>query len=475
MRRLLGWLAFWLCIPAFAAAAPPIPVVVITAQQIALHSDRAVLIADGGVSVRTPSLQISATRAAYDLRANRLIAAGAVSVRDAGSTRSGTGFVYDFASEKGDFTRDAIVPQLPASEAIATGQQAELRPAQSIAFTNAQVRSGATFTPMPAYTYEIPSPHAKDFGYSPVPSAALEWPFLLSENSNSYSFARARYDRYNGGLGTGLEEHYARTDRGYVSIGETLDVDTARFDLAAYERFNDSLSQSLTGSDLLGAHAFRYALTSSGREGFASLSFAQYNAERSDDLLFTGNQRPLARAGTMNLQIDFGHDVHPSDYRGAEDWRVTPSVAINSASLRMGSASLSNSVSLGESFYNYGRATLATSDTLWGTFPLSQRLLFSGGATFSHEAPPFPSTDRTYTLGSTWKASRVFNLVSSITYAHDYQQAFNFGRPEFIAAFDVRVIRRNGTGVEVGTLIPFGAVGNMYRQSGFNLRFFKAP
>jgi hypothetical protein len=165
--------------------------------------------------------------------------------------------------------------------------------------------------------------------------------------------------------------------------------------------------------------------------------------------------------------------VHPYDYAGGQDFRVTPAVNFNSASLHVGGASLSTSVSAGESLYDYGRATLATSQTLWATVPVAPKFTLSGGATFSHTAPPFPSTFRTYTLGETWRASRAFNLVSSLTYTHDFDQAFDIGRPQFSAAFDVRIIRRNGTGFEVGTILPFGGVGDMDRQAAFNVRFIR--
>ena len=73
----------------------------------------------------------------------------------------------------------------------------------------------------------------------------------------------------------------------------------------------------------------------------------------------------------------------------------------------------------------------------------------------------------------TWRASDAFNLVSSLTYAHDYGQAFGVGRPQFSAAFDVRFRRRNGTGLEIGTIVPFGGVGDMNRQAVLNVRFLR--
>jgi hypothetical protein len=73
----------------------------------------------------------------------------------------------------------------------------------------------------------------------------------------------------------------------------------------------------------------------------------------------------------------------------------------------------------------------------------------------------------------TWRASDAFNLVSSLTYAHDYGQAFGVGRPLFSAAFDVRLRRRNGTGIEIGSILPFGGAGNMNRQAVLNLRFLR--
>lgn len=446
---------------------------VVSAQQIALYSDRGLLLAESGVSVRMDGVQIDGTRASYELRANRLTVSGDVSVKDASGTHSGSGYVYDFVKKSGAFVKSAVVPQLNSADALAIGQQVEIQPGGSIVFSNAQVRSGAVFEPAASYTYVIPPPSAKNFGYSPVPSAALEWPFIVSSGSDGYSFARMRYDKYNGGPGAGMEEHFAESDRGYAALGETLDVDGGRLDLVAYERMNDSVSETLTGSTLYGTHALRYAITSSSRSGFASLSFAQDNAERSDDLLLAGNQHPFGHLGSSRLQIDLGHDVHPGDWNVAQDFRATPDVHFDTASVRMGGASVSGSFDLGESLYNYGRAALASSAGAWGNIPVNPHVQVNGGMTFSHEAPPFPGTSRTYTGGLTWKASDSFNLVSSLTYAHDFDQSFDNGRPEFSAAFDVRFRRRNGTGFEIGTIVPFGGVGNMNRQAAFNLRFLR--
>ena len=473
MRRVFAVLASLCLLWPIAARGDQPPAVVITAQQIALFTDRSTLVSDGGVSVHMPGLQITATRAGYDLRANRLIATGDVQVTDAKGTTSGQGYAYDFATRAGRFSTSLSVPELSAVEALAISQQVELHPGQSIAFSNAQVRSGTAFTPVAAYTYTIPPPTAKDFGYSPVPSAALDYAFLLAHGADAYTFARARYDRYNGGPGAGLEEHYARTDRGYIALGQTMDVDYGRVDLAAYERINDTYSQTLTGSAYPDARSLRYAVSTAGRHGFASLAFSQFNGTRTDDLYVTGNQRPVAHAGTVQLQADLAHDVHPYDYSGAQDFRLTPSLNFNSAGLRLWKATFSTSGGAGESFYNYGRATLHTSETFWGTLPANSRLIFSGGATFAHDAPPYPATYRTYTLGGTWRASRAFNFVSSLTYTHDYAQAFQFGRPVFSAAFNVRVVRKNGNGVEIGAILPFGGLGNMNRQSAFNLRFVR--
>ena len=454
-----------LCLGAARAAQPPAPVVTLTAQQIALHADRGLLLAESGVAIRIGGAKpLNATRAVYDLRANTLTAVG---------DEAGSGYVFDFTHHTSGAVKDAVVAQLGTFDALAVGQQVELRPAQSITFSNAQVLAGSTFVPAAAYTYDIPPPRAKDFGYSPVPAAAVDYGVLVGSSNDAYAFMRGRYDSYNGGPGAGLEEHYARTDRGYVALGETLDADGGRYDLASYERINDSLSQSLTGSFLSGAHTFRYALTSSGRHGYTSLSTYQYNNYREDDYLVSGNQRPIAHIASLRLQTDFAHDVHPGDYSGSQDYRVTPGAHLDTASVHLGAASLSASGDLGEAFYNYGRATLSSDVTLWSTLPVNPHLQFSGGATFAHEAPPFPSTYRTYTLGETWRASDAFSLVGSLSYTHDYAQMFGAGRPEYSAAFDVRFRRRNHTGIEIGAVAPFGGVGNMNRQGVLNFRFFK--
>lgn len=447
--------------------------VVITAQRIALYTDRGLLVADGGVSLRFSGVEVAATHTVYDLRANRLLAAGDVTVKDASGTFTGNGYAYDFAKKSGAPAPDAHVPELSPADALATGQQVELVPAASITFSNANVRSGTDFVPAATYTYDIPAPGAKDFGYSPVPSAALEWPLVVTSGRNGYTFARLRYDKYNGGAGSGMEEHYAATSRGYVALAQTLDVDGARFDLAAYQQLTDSISQSLTGSSLIGTHALRYAITSSTRRGFASLSFAQDNAQRSDDFLFTGNQRPVWGIGSSRLQLTLGHDVHPGDWHVAQDFRVTPDVHFDTATVRAGSSTFFGSFDLGESFYDYGQATLASAAAIHTTIPVNNRLQLDSGVTFTHDAPPFPATTRTYSGGFTWKASEAFNLVSTLTYTHDFGQSFGNGRPQYAAAFDVRFRRRNGTGLEIGAIAPFGGVGDMNRQAVLNVRFLR--
>lgn len=447
--------------------------VVMTARQISLYPDRHLLTAEGGVNVQIDQTTIVATAAMYDLRANTLTLAGDVTVKNASGNATGTGYVYAFAKNAGTFVTTASVPQFNASEALAIGQEVQLYPAVSLTFNNASVRSGADLVPAASYTYGIPPPAAKNFGYSPVPSAALEWPLLVSNGADGYTFARVRYDKYNGGPGTGMEEHFAASDRGYVVLAQTLDVDGGRFDLLAYQRINDTLSQSLSGSSLYGDRTLRYAVTSSSRYGFASLSFAQNNQTRSDDLLFAGNQRPVWGIGSSRLQIDFGHDVHPGDWPVAQDLRATPGLHFDTASVHLGRSSFAGSFDLGESLYSYGRATLASAAGVLGTMPVDTHLQFNADVRFSHEAPPFPGTTRTYTGGFTWHASNAFSLVSSLTYAHDFGQGFGVGRPQYSAAFDVTVRRKNGTGIEVGTIVPFGRVGDMNRQAVLNVRFIK--
>lgn len=447
--------------------------VVMTARQIALYPDRRLLIAEGGVSVRFAGSEIAATNAMYDFRANTMTFAGNVTVKQAAGTIAGGGYVYDFAHKSGALAPNAVVPQLDTADALAVGPQVQIEPATSITFSNAQVRSGTDLVPAASYTFAVPPPNAKDFGYSPVPSAALEWPLVVHSGTDGYAFARMRYDKYNGGPGAGLEEHFAATDRGYAVFAQTQDVDGSKFHVLAYQKINDSLSQSLMGSSFVGDRTLRYAIQSSSRHGFASLSFAQSNGQRSDDLLLTGLQRPVWRLGSSRLQIDFGHDVHPSDWNVAQDFRVTPGLHFDTASVKLGPATFSGSFDLGESLYNYGRATLASDAGVRSTIPVNVHLQFDASTQFSHEAPPFPGTTRTYTGGFTWHASRWFNLVSSLTYTHDFDQAFGVGRPQYSASFDVTIRRKNGTGFEIGSIVPFGGVGDMKKQAVLNIRFVR--
>ncbi|MDQ2872244.1 MAG: hypothetical protein M3R35_03830, partial [Candidatus Eremiobacteraeota bacterium] len=195
MRRLV-WAFAILCLALLGRArgAQDAAPIVITASQIAFYADRGLLIADGGVSIRLASKTIAATRAAYDVRTNRLLTANPA-------------FSFDLSKPTGEpaASRDDLVPQLSPAEATIVAREAEIRPHVSLFFTAAQVRTGAQLQPAASFTYAIPKADAKDFGYSPVPSAALEWPILIASGRNAYSFARVRYDGYNGGPGIGLE------------------------------------------------------------------------------------------------------------------------------------------------------------------------------------------------------------------------------------------------------------------------------
>lgn len=463
MRRIVLFAAALLCaIPAGALGAS-VPYVTISAQQVALYSDRGMLVADSGVSITIQGVApIDATRAAYNLRTNVITA----------DTPQGA-LTYDFNSHTLAHPAKAQVPQYNTADAFAIGQQVELRPGETISFSNAQVRAGSTFVPAASYTFAIPPPNAKDFGYSPVPAAALDYGFLLGSSRDAYAFTRVRYDKYTGGPGAGLEEHFAATNRGYVALGETLDRDGGRFDLAAYQRLNDSLSQSISGSYLLGTHTARYALTATGTHGYAQFSIFQFGNYRSDDILVSGNEHPVARFLAVRFQADLAHDLHPGDRPVTQDFRLTPLIHGDTPAARFGPLATSLSGDIGEALYNYGRATLASDVTWWNSLTVTHRLQFTGGASFSHNAPPYPATYRTYSLGSSWRASDAFNVVTSVNYAHDYGQYFGVGRPQWTAALDVTVRRRNHTGIEIGSVVPFGGVGNFVRQSGFNVRFFK--
>jgi hypothetical protein len=464
MRRVPSFIAlFALLLSPVRTIAQDAATVLVTAQQIAFYADRGVLVADGGVSVRFGGHTIAATRAAYDLRTNVLSATGV----------DGGGYAYDFRANRGGAAQQVKIPELSIAEASALAQQVEIRPAASLTFTNAQVRVGGQLQSAASYEYAIPSPRAKDFGYSPVPAAALDWPVLLSSGSNAYAFTRLRYDRYNGGPGLGFEEHFARSDRGYLALGQTADVDAARFDLLAFQRISDRLTQSLSGVDLPGDVYARYSLSEDGRRGFASLSFSQINGTRSDDLYLSTNAHPFGHVGSLRYQADLGHDVHPYDYSGSQDVRLTPGAHLDTTALAIHGTSISSSIDLGESLYDYGRGTLASTLSFWASRPASARLFLNGGATFSHDAPPFPSTYRTYLIGSTYEPSKRFRLISSLTYAHDVPQYAGFGRPEFAAAFDVRILRKRGDGVEIGAIAPFGTVGQLARAGVFNLRFIR--
>lgn len=421
--------------------------------------------------IRRGALRLEATRAEIDFSHEWLVAAGNVRANGASSPK-GEGYRLDLRTGRGAFAPDIGVAQLAANAANVVAPQAEVR-GTAIDFTNAQVLTGGVFQPVPSYTYTLPSASQKDFGYSPVPSAALEYPRILGAGRDGYTFGRLRYDRYNGGPGLGFEEHYARTDRGYAVAGETLDADGARFDFAAFERLNETLTQTLTGSSLYGVRELRYSLAASGARGYADLATSQYDATRTDDLYATTVSRPLGRFGQLRFQADLAHDLHPAAFLGSQDVRVTPGMHLDLAALHIGPASLTTSADLGQTWYGDGYSSTASDLAFWMNLPVNRRLLLTGNVAFSHDAPPFAATLRTYSGGMTWRASRSFRFIGSLTYADDAGQRYGVGRPQFSTALDVLVMRRNGTGLEAGAIVPFGRLGNFSRATVLNLRFVR--
>jgi hypothetical protein len=326
-----------------------------------------------------------------------------------------------------------------------------------------------------------------------LPQSGLDLPITVAQSGQFLTQTHVRYDGYGGGFGYGIEEHFARSDRGYAALGLSNDAYGPRADLAGYEQITPQLAQSVSAS-LFNHFLFgRYALTSTGRRGFATFSVVQVDATQNDDLYLSTQDRPIWRLGTYRLQAGFGLDIHPSDYQAILDSRAMLGASLQSPVVRIAGATLSANYDFTSTSYNYGRQRWLGSLVFWSTRQFGRAWTMNAGATYSQindrfrtnqdvYYPPIApgyltgdgtiydgltayignSTFRTYSVGSTYTPSPRFSLATALNYNHDFPQYRGYGRPQYDATIEVRWRRAKGGGIEIGRDIPFGWAGQRY-------------
>lgn len=447
------------------AAGPPPPPIEITAQNVALFSDRRVLVADAGVAVKVGARTLGAAHAIVYLDEGRAVLSGGVTLDDGGTKSSGASYALDIETGNGHFIDAVASNDTGGTNPVVTSQRVVIRPNESLTFTPAQVGSGAAVQAVASYTYPLAAPHAKDFGPSPGIGAALQYPFLIGRGRNGYLFGTGRYDRYLGGAGVGLEAHLATSPRGYAAVSVAQDGDGARYDMLAFERLRDGLTQTLTGSRGIGLAYARYALTSFGRAGTMQLALAQNGATHSDDLFASTNRTAIGGGFALLFNGDVGRDVHPADYAIAQDARGSVGAVLDGPTYHLAGASLSLQATAGGTAYSYGRRSFDQGASAFVSRSFGSVFLVNGSAAIfqsNDQVGTYPrGTFRTYAVGGTFQPHARWSVFTTVQYAHDWPQFANVGRPEFLQTVALRIHRRHGPGLEIDTSFAYGRTGFM--------------
>jgi hypothetical protein len=449
---------------AVAAGPPPAPIE-ITAQNVALYADRRVLVADAGVAVKTGTRTFGASHAIVYLNEGRAVFSGGVTLEDGTTKQTGAAYALDIETGIGHFIDAVSTNDSGGTTPVVTSQRVVIRPNESLTFTPATVGNDSAVQTVASYTYPLAAPHARDFGPSPAIGAALQYPFLLGRGRNGYVFGTGRYDRYLGGLGAGIEGHFATSERGYAALAATQDGDGARYDLQAFQSIQDGLNQTLSASRGIGLEYARYALTSFGRTGTLQGSIAQNGATQADDLFASTNRHALGGGFALRLDGDLGRDLHPTDYAIAEDGRASAGAILDGPTLHFAGVSLSAQATAGGTAYNYGRRAFDRGVSTFASRSFGSLLLLSGSAAIAQindQVGVYPrATYRTYVAAGTFTPRAPWSIFSSVQYANDFPQYAGFGRPEFLQTIALRIHRKRGPGLEIDTSFAYGQRGFM--------------
>ncbi|MEO6913513.1 MAG: hypothetical protein ABI182_05775 [Candidatus Baltobacteraceae bacterium] len=474
----------------------------ITAQTISLYADRRLLSATGAVTIQIGTSTVACTRAVYDIARNRLTADGNVSVTQGGKKTSAIAYAYDpITGKQALLTNNAgdakafAVRDLVGIDPFITSNRVTVFPKSALQFTAGTLYAGGSASAVSSYTYSLAQTSGHDFGTSPLAQNVWDVPYTVYANDRFWTITHGRYDQYGGKIGFGIEQRYARSDRGSVGVALTHDSYGSRVDLIAFEHMNAHLTQSLAESSVGAVSYARYALVNSGRRGATSLVLAQYNGSQSNDLFYTTNDRNLGRWLTYHVQAGVGRDAHPTNYPIGQDFRTTFGTYLSSAPVQILKTSLSASFDLSDSLYAYGRDNVASTLGLWATRSIGRKIFLAGNATFAHYGdllrtnqrafyplvtqyatsdgsiyPGYVAYDgvaiyRSYFASLNYQATPRFTLYTSLAYANDFPQYRGFGRMQYVGTIDLHITRKRGGTIEFGRIEPFGWAGQRYRGS----------
>src|SRR6185503_2593505 len=132
-------------------------------QNVALFTDRRVLVADAGVAIKVGMRTLGAAHAIVYLGEGRAVLSGGVTLDDGGTKTSGASYALDIETGIGRFVDAVTTNDTGGTNPVVTSQRVVIRPDDSLTFTPAQVGTGVAVQTVASYTYPLAAPHAKDF------------------------------------------------------------------------------------------------------------------------------------------------------------------------------------------------------------------------------------------------------------------------------------------------------------------------
>ena len=502
-------LALALVTQAPARAAPPSHVDV-RAHLVSLYPGATPLIAaDGRVVVHAGKWTIWADSVRYDLNKNRLVASGNVAVESPGSPLHLAAYALDLTSDSATAIslegespqtlvingKDAqpIVGPAPAGvfdlsdlngiHSAVHGPHAVITPNASVRFAPAMVLTDlGPSLPAPSYLFTFnPNP---SFAQQSLPGSAFDQPYGLFGTPNALASLHFLYSA-GSGFAIGLDAHLVNKSKSYVVASLLPTVSGGRLDLIGFEQLNPTMSQQLTLARQAGYAGGQYVLLHNEAASVTSLTLTQVQGIQAADLRLSTLTRTIPNLFAYKLSGGIGYDhqngllPYPSDSRATlEGLATTPTLHLPWA------WSFSGAFDMQTTIYNYPRQTGTTllstyfSKRLTRTvnllaqvqfaqvydryangqtffYPPQTPVLADGSVYYGYAAYNGSSTQRAYSLTTTYSPNASFNLQIAFIHHRDFPQFNGYGNPPYSLGFDLRVRPPSGPTIELGRAYIF--------------------
>lgn len=469
----------------------------IQAVRIDFYPSAGVLSATGGVTIHFASSTVQCGDAAILVQKQELIASGNVTVTDQTGTQTGATYVYPLDKAVGTFVDSpAAQPELPqGAKPAVRSTHASYLPNVSIRFAPADVYAGGQVRSQASYVYQFDAPATtpQSFSMSAVPPASIDVPITLTRGSNFASYGHVQYDQFYG-FGYGAETKLVQSDQTYAAFAITQYSSGTQLNLLANDQLRPGLTASLVASEIGGLNYARADMSNTGKNGTLDFSMLQSEGYQADQL--NGLTQSFSIAGLLQVrgQLGLTRELHPVDVPSLnQDWYGSYGLIVSSEPVRAPFGStLTASWNLLDSKYDYDRfrsysdlsfnlsrqATRHLQLNLSADFTQFIDSLFSSSFIYPDYGHPLPlpngglyygpaaysgtSTQRTYQAIAQYDPSQALGATVGLAYAHDFPQAYMFGRPQYTASVDLRIRVAHTHIIEIGDSVPFGGLGQRY-------------